>query len=91
MNAYLVALAVVPAYLIAGALLVERFHSEAAHRRERERLVRATMVKSIPEYASLQRIIEGDAAAEARAGARPEVVEDDWPKGVPRQPEGLTG
>jgi hypothetical protein len=91
-NLALVCLAVIPAWLMAGALLVDRFRSEAAHRRERERLVRATMAKHMPEFQALQRVIEGDAGAEQRAAAMRAVPEpDDWPKGAPRQPEGLTG
>lgn len=91
MNLALVCLAVIPAWLMAGALLVDRFRSEAAHRRERERLVRATLARHMPEFQALQRVIEGDAGAEARAAVRAVPEPDDWPKGAPRVPEGMTG
>jgi hypothetical protein len=83
----LVVLAVVPAWLIAGGLLVERHLAERAHRRERERLVRATLARHVPEFAALERIVAEDVAPTRR----PVPVEDDWPKGAPRQPEGLAG
>ena len=67
-------------------LLVERFMAEAAHRRERERLVRATMARHMPEFAALQRIIEPELDRPKR---RLKAVGDDRDPEAPLVPEGL--
>lgn len=70
---------------IIAALLVDRFASEAAHRRERERLTRAVMARHMPEFGALQRIIEPE-----MEGRRPRLraVEERDPN-IPAVPEGL--
>ncbi len=68
-----------------AALLVDRFRSEAAHRQERERLTRAVMARHMPEFAALQKVIEGDMHQPRRLRA----VGDERDPDVPLLPEGL--
>lgn len=67
------------------ALLVDRFFSEAAHRRERERLTRAVMARHMPEFAALQRVIEPEMEGRRRLKA----VGEDHDPNVPLHPEGM--
>lgn len=81
MTAFLVSL---QAALIV-ALLVDRFVSEAAHRRERERLVRAVLAKHMPELQALQRVFE----PEGREPRKLRAVGEAPDPYVPSTPEGM--
>lgn len=83
MTPFLVSVLVV----IIFALLVDRFASEAAHRRERERLTRAVMARHMPEFAALQKIIEP--AMDQPQRRRLKAVGDDRDPEAPLVPEGL--
>jgi hypothetical protein len=72
--------------VIIAALLVDRFASEAAHRRERERLTRAVMARHMPEFAALQKIIEPSMDQPRR---RLKAVGDERDPEAPMLPEGL--
>ena len=67
------------------ALLVDRFVSEAAHRRERERLTRAVMARHMPEFAALQKVIEPTMEPRRRLKA----VGDERDPDAPLVPEGM--
>lgn len=71
--------------LLVAALMVDRFRSESAHRSERERLVRAVMAKTIPEFVALQKVIEGEVTPPRRLRA----VGEDRDPDVPMLPEGM--
>ena len=72
--------------VIIAALLIDRFFSEAAHRRERERLTRAVMARHMPEFAALQKIIEPQMDQPRR---RLKAVGDERDPDTPAFPEGL--
>ena len=82
MIAFLVCVLVV----IIAALLIDRFVSEAAHRRERERLTRAVMARHMPEFLALQKIIEPSTEAPRR---RLRAVGEDRDPEAPLLPEGM--
>lgn len=71
--------------VIIAALLVDRFASEAAHRRERERLTRAVMARHMPEFGALEKIIEHDASPRRLRSVAGEPRDPN----VPGTPEGL--
>lgn len=73
--------------VIIAALLVDRFASEAAHRRERERLTRAVMARHMPEFAALQKVIEP--MMDDRPRRRLKAVGDERDPDVPMLPEGM--
>lgn len=76
---------VVVLVVIIGALMVDRFRSEAAHRQERERLTRAVMARHMPEFAALQKVIEGEMHEPRRLRA----VAGERDPNVPLVPEGM--
>lgn len=66
-------------------LLADRFYSEAAHRRERERLVRAVLARHMPELQALQRVFE----PEGREPRKLRAVGEDRDPNIPLTPEGM--